>query len=78
MSLSNPVTSRKTSVESRGSAGGPGRSNTAIGAPSSLTHEQIAQRARDIWRAKGCPAGQDEQNWREAEMQLRAESRRGG
>lgn len=39
----------------------------------SLTHEQIAKRAEAIWHKRGCPAGQDEQNWHEAEAQLRAE-----
>ena len=38
-----------------------------------LNHEAIAQRAKAIWRAKGCPVGQDEQNWYEAERQLRME-----
>jgi len=37
------------------------------------THEQIAQRAETIWRKRGRVAGQDEQNWHEAEAQLRAE-----
>jgi hypothetical protein len=35
------------------------------------THEQIAARAKAIWQAKGCPSGKDEENWREAEEQLR-------
>jgi len=38
-----------------------------------LTHQQVAERAKAIWQSKGCPAGQDEQNWREAEAQLKAE-----
>ena len=38
-----------------------------------LTYEQIAQRAEAIWHQKGCQPGQDEQNWREAEAQLKAE-----
>ena len=38
-----------------------------------LTHQQIAQRAQAIWKAKGCPTGQDEKNWLEAETQLKAE-----
>ncbi len=38
-----------------------------------LSHEQIAERARAIWLASGCVPGRDEQNWREAEAQLRAE-----
>ncbi len=42
-------------------------------APSSTTHDQIAARAKAIWQANGCPSGQDEKNWLEAERQLRAE-----
>jgi hypothetical protein len=38
-----------------------------------LTRQQIEQRAREIWRQKGCPSGQDEKNWLEAEAQLKRE-----
>jgi len=38
-----------------------------------LTYEQIAQRAEHIWRQEGCLPGRDDQNWREAEAQLKAE-----
>jgi len=38
-----------------------------------LTHEQIAERAEAIWQASGCLPGRDEQNWCEAEAQLKAE-----
>jgi hypothetical protein len=37
------------------------------------TRKQIEDRAREIWRRKGCPGGQDEQNWLEAEAQLKKE-----
>ncbi len=37
------------------------------------TYEQISQRAQEIWTKKGCLPGQDEQNWLEAERQLKAE-----
>ena len=37
------------------------------------TYEQIAQRAQEIWMKKGCLPGQDEQNWLEAERQLKAD-----
>jgi hypothetical protein len=37
------------------------------------THKQIEDRAREIWRKKGCPIGQDEKNWLEAEAQLKKE-----
>jgi len=42
-----------------------------------LTHAQIAQRAREIWERKGHPQGQDEKNWREAEAELKREMGRG-
>ncbi|MEI8195744.1 MAG: DUF2934 domain-containing protein [Phycisphaerae bacterium] len=41
-----------------------------------LSHEKIAARAKDIWQKKGCPKGQDQQNWQQAEEQLKAELRR--
>lgn len=37
------------------------------------THDQISKRAHEIWIKRGCKPGQDEQNWLEAEKQLRAE-----
>ena len=40
---------------------------------SPLTYEQIAERAETIWQASGCLPGRDEQNWCEAEAQLKAE-----
>lgn len=40
---------------------------------SSLTHERVAERARALWLASGCAPGRDDQNWWEAEAQLRAE-----
>ncbi len=39
----------------------------------SLTHEQIAERAKSIWQKKGCPSGQDQKIWHEAEAQLKKE-----
>ena len=40
-----------------------------------LSQEQIARRAWAIWVKKGRPAGQDEQNWLQAESELRTELR---
>jgi hypothetical protein len=39
-----------------------------------ITREQIAQRSHEIWVKNGCKHGQDEQNWLEAERQLKAEA----
>lgn len=41
--------------------------------PARLSHEKVAARAAEIWHRKGRPYGQDEQNWLEAEIELRAE-----
>jgi hypothetical protein len=38
-----------------------------------ITHQQIEERAKKIWQQKGCPMGQDEKNWLEAEAQLKKE-----
>ncbi len=43
----------------------------------SLTHDQIADRARAIWEQRGHPQGQDEKIWHEAEDQLKREIGRG-
>jgi hypothetical protein len=65
-----------------GSAPGQGKARLATvisqtkAAPAArLTHEQIAERAKALWLAGGCLPGRDEQNWLEAEAQLKAESR---
>lgn len=38
-----------------------------------LSHDATAARAREIWYARNCPTGQDEEIWLEAERQLAAE-----
>lgn len=38
-----------------------------------LTRDLIAERARIIWLEHGCPRDRDEENWREAEAQLKTE-----
>ncbi len=38
-----------------------------------LSHDLIAERARTIWLKRGCPSGHDQENWRNAEAQLRTE-----
>ena len=40
-----------------------------------LTHDQIARKAYEIWVSKGRPLGQDEQNWNEAVAQLKGMDR---
>jgi hypothetical protein len=38
-----------------------------------LTHDLIAERARTLWRERGCAPDRDQENWREAEAQLKTE-----
>jgi hypothetical protein len=35
------------------------------------SRDVIAQRAREIWKAAGCPEGQDMEHWLQAEAELR-------
>jgi hypothetical protein len=37
------------------------------------THEQISERAKVIWKQRGCIPGEDQRNWFEAEIQLQNE-----
>jgi hypothetical protein len=41
--------------------------------PPELSHDVTAARAREIWYARNCPIGQDEEIWLEAERQLTTE-----
>ncbi len=38
-----------------------------------LDQQVIAARAYTIWQARGCPQGQEQANWQEAEQQVRQE-----
>jgi len=38
-----------------------------------LTHDQIATRAKTIWERRGCPQGEDDKIWHEAEDELKRE-----
>jgi hypothetical protein len=51
-----------------------GAQTPATTTPVKITREQIARRAHDIWVKNGCKHGQDEQNWLEAERQLKTEA----
>lgn len=39
-----------------------------------MSAEQVARRAYEIWQAKGCPHGQDVENWLQAERELNQQS----
>ena len=65
------IATRKSAGTSQqeANAAGPRPGSVAPG-PS---REQIARRAREIWLGSGCLAGRDDENWRQAEAQLRQE-----
>ena len=44
--------------------------NPVVVDASSVTYETISSRAYEIWLRKGCPRGQDQENWLEAEHEL--------
>ena len=57
-----------------GSTAAKSSSLQATMAPASPpTHQEIAERAKAVWKAHGCAAGRDRENWLEAEAQLRKE-----
>ncbi|MDB6169280.1 MAG: hypothetical protein JWM88_2144 [Verrucomicrobia bacterium] len=49
---------------------GPTSGSPAIPKMNTSTHDEIAQRAYQIWQDYGCPNGRDEDIWFEAEQQL--------
>jgi len=50
-----------------------GKKGERVTSSKTVSHEDIARRAKEIWQAKGCPPGCDQQNWCEAEAQLKKE-----
>lgn len=39
--------------------------------PSPIPHDQIAQRAQELWEAEGRPEGKSDDHWLQAENELR-------
>jgi hypothetical protein len=56
------------------SAPEPKKSNAAATAKAARnpTHEEISNRARAMWEARGRPSGRDEEIWLAAEAELRS------
>lgn len=48
----------------------PAAPTPAPAAAPAVTFEQIKARAYEVWLRKGCPSGQDVQNWEQAEREL--------
>jgi hypothetical protein len=73
-SRANITPLRPTDTKPQQSTSGP--KPASAGRPAMPTHDQIAKRARTIWEKNGCKPDRDEQNWLEAEAQLKAEMER--
>ena len=43
---------------------------------STATHEKVAQLAYSLWQQRGCSEGSAEEDWFEAEQQLRSNAKR--
>jgi Protein of unknown function (DUF2934) len=65
------VVPRTTTAAARVQAAAPQDRATCAKA---ITHEQIADRAFELWQQRGYPPGTDLENWLEAERQLRCGS----
>ncbi len=48
-------------------------SKPTVAPAQTLTHDQIAGRAKKLWQQHGCPQDKDEYIWHEAERQLKRE-----
>jgi len=64
-------------AKAKPTSSGPGRQRESTAGPKAarqveikITHDQIAQRAYEIWLAQGRPSGQEQRNWYEAEAEL--------
>jgi hypothetical protein len=48
---------------------------SAVKHPSIVSHDMIAALAHEKWQRRGCPAGDDQRDWFEAEKELAAGAR---
>jgi hypothetical protein len=63
----NPAFTKQTKSQKTTSK----QTQTATTTAAAPTYDQIAARAFEIYLRNGCCAGQDEQNWLQAESELR-------
>ncbi len=69
-------TARKTSKKATKSKATKAASSTRrTSTRPKLTYDMIAKRAYEIWQTSGCVPGRDQENWKLAEEQLKAERR---
>ena len=59
-------------VPERSELKGLGKPKAPAATPRTITHEEIARRAHEIWASRGYALGDPTADWYEAERQLRA------
>jgi hypothetical protein len=77
--ISNQAPGKSPASNKKAKASAPASGAMAKSDPSTQTapaHEMIAQKAYELWLASGQQPGCEEQNWFEAERQLRQSPRR--
>ena len=50
------------------------QSNAESIATDEIPREEIARRAYELWQARGCPIGSEQEDWLQAESELRAQN----
>jgi hypothetical protein len=73
---SSRIASRKKSAKKKTASGKRAQQSAADTSGVYVSEDQVAERAKAIWYARGCPVGFDEQNWHQARVQLEAEAQR--
>ncbi len=66
--MATPRRTQDSATQARADARQGAMQASATGGPSQA---QIAERAYQIWKANGCPAGRDREHWFQAERELR-------
>lgn len=70
VSFPAPAAPQKSEIKGSGTAVSP-KMDAAISS-ASVTHDMIAKRAYEIYASRGYAAGNPDEDWHEAERQLRA------
>ena len=68
------MSSRATPAPKTSATPAPAAAQTQQAAPPAITPEKIAMRAYEKWCERGCPHGTDQQDWHDAEQELRAQA----
>ena len=67
-----PAPAPVAAVAARSETKGSGTIKARPSVPLTLTHDSIAKRAFEIYASRGYAAGNPDEDWREAERQLKA------